>query len=114
MLSVDLQDPNLTTLNIRGSESVVYSAPLYALSDGTFTTGSLTTINASGSAVPVTLDVTSMGAMANATSTGGVTITGTSGADTFMVRNFANVTGGGGQRHGHRVRAHLHHSPCRL
>lgn len=96
VLSVDIQDPTLTTLNIRGSESVVYSAPLYAFLDGTFSTGALTTINASGAAVPVTLDVSSMTATANGTSGGGVTVTGTTGADTFMVRNFATVTGGGG------------------
>ncbi len=95
-LSLDLQDPQLTNITIRGSQSVVYSAPLYAFADGTFSTGALTSINASGATAPVTLDVSSMTATPNNTASGGVTVTGTSGADTFIVRNFANITGGGG------------------
>ena len=96
MLSLDVEDSSLTTLTIRGSESVAYSAPLYAFADGSFSTGALTSINASGAAVPVNLDVSSMTATPNNTASGGVTITGTGGADTFTVRNYATITGGGG------------------
>ena len=96
LLSIDIENPSLTTLNIRSSEAVAYSAPLYALSDGTFSTGALTTINASGSTAPVNIDVSSMPGTPNSTQGGGVTVTGTSGADTFTVSNFATITGGGG------------------
>ncbi len=96
LLSVDIENSSLTTLNIRGSESVAYSAPLYAFLDGTFSFGALTTINASGATAPVNIDVSSMPSTANASASGGVTVMGTTGADTFSVRNFATVTGGGG------------------
>ena len=104
LLSLDVEDSALTTLTIRGNESVAYAAPLYAFPDTTstapgaavFTLGALTTINASGATAPVNIDVSSMNGTPNTTTAGGVTITGTTGADTFTVRNFANVTGGGG------------------
>ena len=99
LLSVDLQDQALTTLTIRGSESVAFSAPTYAFLDGTVNFGALTSINASQATAPVTLDASAMttpATAANTTAGGGITLTGTTGADTFMVRNFATVTGGGG------------------
>ena len=96
VLSLDLQDPSLTTLNISGNERVAYSAPLYAFADSTMSTGALTTINASAATAPATLDVSSFTGVANNTASGGVTVTGTTGADTIMVRNFATVTGNGG------------------
>ena len=98
-LSVDLQDAALTNLVIRGNESVAYSAPTYAFLDGTVTFGPLTSVNASQATAPVTLDASSPTTPAvspNATAGGGITLVGTTGADTFMVRNFATVTGGGG------------------
>ena len=96
VLSLDLQDPALQTLTIRGNESVAYSAPLYAFLDGTFSIGALASINAAGATAPVTIDVSSAGATPNNTAVGGVAVTGTTGADTFIFRNFASITGGGG------------------
>ena len=91
VLSLDLQDSALRTLNLTGNESIAYSAPLYAFLDGTFTTGALATINASTATAPVTIDVSSVLATNPL-----VTVTGTTGVDTFLVRNATTVTGNGG------------------
>ena len=86
-VSIDLQDPQLTTLTITGNETVVYSAPLYAFTDGTFSGGALRTVNAAGATAPANIDVSSAA---------GVTLTGSAQADTLQFRNGANVTGGAG------------------
>ena len=90
-LSIDIQDAALVSLTISGNESVVYSAPLYAFSDGTFSGGALRSVNAAGATAGANIDVSSAGSAA-----GGVTVNGSSAADTISVRSFATVTGAGG------------------
>ena len=97
VLSLDLEDSSLTTLTIRGGESVAYSAPLYAFTDGTFSFGALTSVNASGATAPVIIDVSSAPPPGSPSPTAGaITVTGTPGADTFALRNSATLVSGGG------------------
>ena len=86
-LSIDIQDPQLTTLTITGNESVVYSAPLYAFTDGTFSGGALRTVNAAGAGAAANIDVSSAAS---------VTVTGSAQGDTLQFRNGATIAGGGG------------------
>ncbi len=86
-LSIDIQDPQLTTLTIAGNESVVYSAPLYAFADGTFSGGALRSVNASGATAAANIDVSSASL---------VTVTGSALGDTLQFRSGATITGGGG------------------
>lgn len=90
-LSIDIQDPDLVNLTITGSESVTYSAPLYAFLDGTVSGGALRSVNAAGAGAPANIDVSSAGS-----ANGGVTVTGSGSADMISVRNYATVTSGGG------------------
>ena len=95
VLSLSLTDAALVTLNIAGGQAVSYAAPSYKTDAGA-TGGALRLVDASHASASVVIDLTGTGDVANDSATGGVRVLGSAAADTFLVRNYASVTGGGG------------------